>query len=395
MGVLFVLQKPMTTHTKRQHLFCPGPVQLAKNVKKAAVSHEIGHREPEFSKLLESINNKILDLFHIKNRTEFQALVVSGSGTAGNEAVLSSAVGKKTILVLVNGEFGERLLEISRLHNPNTIHLSWDWGTPMDLSAIEDVIKSQRVEFIAMVHHETSTGMLNPIEDVGKLAATYNSQFFIDTVSSAGAEDIHLERTQATYLTSSASKAIGSLPGVSIVVGRINALEALKDIPPRTVYLNLYKFYRFAADRSQTPNTPAVQSFFALEQALENIVTKQDKHFARMQKLAAAMRKGLSELGLKFVLDTEHMSVVLTTVYAPEHVSVDILKSKLRARGIVIYDGKGPLAGKVFQVSTIGSLSPKQTQFFLKNLKQALKESTLSLPTKSPLMQKSVPQKIK
>lgn len=362
----------MTTDTKKQHLFCPGPVQLAENVKRAAIEHEIGHREPEFSELLTSINNQVLGLFNVQDKDKYQPVIVSGSGTAANECVLSSVVGNGKILVVSNGEFGERLAEIASLHNTQTIHLRFEWGEIMRTQEIEDAIKKHHADFVAIVHHETSTGMLNPIVDIGALVKKCGAAFIVDTVSSAGAEDISIEDAHITFLTTSASKAIGSLPGVSIVVGKKEAFEALKNVPARTVYLNLYKFYRFAVDRIQTPNTPAVQSFFALEQALHNIESQHEAHFARTKHMAGTMRNGLEKLGIRFLLPKEQMSVVLTTVYAPDHISVAEIKTQLRERGIIVYDGKGPLTGKVFQISTIGNLSPEQTRFFLKNLGEVL-----------------------
>jgi 2-aminoethylphosphonate-pyruvate transaminase len=362
-----------TLKKESQFLFCPGPVNITENVKCAAFDNEIGHREPEFSTLLASINTKILKLFEVKSVGKYQSVIISGSGTAANEAVLSSIVGKKRILILSNGEFGERLIEISRLHNPYTLALRHPWGETLDLTRLETSLKKEKVDIIAVVHHETSTGMLNPIKQIGALAKKYKKTFMVDAVSSAGAERIDIERCNISFITTSASKAIGSLPGVSIVVGKKEGFEKLKGIPARTVYLDLYKFYRFATEYTQTPNTPAVQSFFALDRALTNIIERSEDHYAHVKEMAAFCRKGLQRLGLRFLLDEKDMCSALTNVLSPEYVDVDLLKQHLKKRNIVIYDGKGALKKKVFQVSIIGNLDRKDISIFLKHLGEILK----------------------
>ncbi|MEK7155327.1 MAG: aminotransferase class V-fold PLP-dependent enzyme [Patescibacteria group bacterium] len=361
-----------TKNKESQFLFCPGPVNVDEAVK-SAVNNEIGHREPEFSTLLGSINSKILRLFgENPERSSYQPVVVTGSGTAANETVFSSAVGSRTILILSNGEFGERLIEISRLHNPNTMVLQQPWGERLDLAQLEAYLKKNPVDILALVHHETSTGMLNPIKKIGALAKKYKKTYIVDAVSSAGAEKINIADCNISFLTTSASKAIGSLPGVSIVVGKKDEFEKLKGIPPRTIYLNLYKFYKFAKENVQTPNTPAVQSFFALEQALINMLKRSDAHYKHVEYMATFCRSGLKKLGLEFMLEEKDMCSVLTNVRAPEYLDVGALKQELKKRNIVIYDGKGVLKNKVFQVSIIGNLDRKDIAIFLKNLKEIL-----------------------
>lgn len=215
--------------------------------------------------------------------------------------------------------------------------------------------------------------MLNPAHEIGKLAAKYNLLFVLDTVSSAGAEKIDLEKWNVGFCTTSASKSLGSLPGLSLVIGKNEEFEKLKNIPPRTMYLNLYKFYEYATNLKQTPNTPAVQLFFALEQAADNILTQGvSLHLAQRKHLAEVMRQGLMKLGLTFLIDEQIMSSSLTTVIVPETLPVAKLKEELRKKNIIVYDGKGPFKGKVFQVATIGEINEKDITFFLTTLKKIL-----------------------
>jgi len=224
-----------------------------------------------------------------------------------------------------------------------------------------------------MVHHETSSGMLNPLEKVGALAKTNDSMFIVDCVSSAGAEVIDMEKYHIAYCSSSSSKAIGSYSGLSFVVGKTEEFKKLKDLPVKSTYLNLYKFYHFIETFSQTPNTPAVPLFYALEQALVNILNQgvSNRH-ADIKRKANFLRQGMLNLGLKFLIDEKDMCSVLTTVNIPFHIDVDIFRQKLREKSIIVYEGKGCFKNRVFQVGNIGELTFVDIQFFLDSLREIL-----------------------
>lgn len=357
----------------KQHiLLCPGPVNVASNIFHSMFKH-IGHREDEFSELLDSINGKLLDLFEIKKKDAYYPVLITGSGTAANESVLSSIVGKRHILIISNGEFGERLVKISKIHNRNTHAIVFPWGEAMNMERIEKYLKSHTVDIVAMVHHETSTGMLNPVERVGRLTRKYKTKFFVDCVSSAGAEVILPEKWNITFCSTGTGKAISSLPGLGIIVGKRSAFRALKTEKSKTAYLNLYNLYHYSNKVKQTPNTPAVHLFYALDQALTNIFEVGLVDW-RLQIAARAkiLRDGMTELGLQFLLPAEHMSSSVTTVYVPSHISPDALRAKLKGRSIIIYSGKGPIAKTVFQVGNIGVLHDSHLKLFLRSLGEAI-----------------------
>lgn len=357
---------------KRQLLFCPGPVNIASNVKEAT-HHEIGHREPEFSSLMKSLNSNILNIYEIRSKRSFHPVFITGSGTATNEAVLSSVIHDKNILILSNGEFGERLFEISSIHNKNTFILRFGWAKEFDPIQIEKFIKDHDIQAVAMVHHETSVGLINHVEKVGRLAKKYNLIFILDTISSVGAEKIDIEKNHITFTTGTSGKALGALPGVGIVIARRKDYELLKDLPAKTAYLNLYKFYHYSTTLHQTPNTPAVQLFHALDQASKNIIEEGVLKTRRNLKAKAEiLRIGMKKLGLGFYLNEENMSSVLTTVTIPKYLDFPTLKAELRKRNIVIYNGKGPLTDKVFQVGNIGQFEQEDILYFLNSLKDIL-----------------------
>ena len=347
-------------------LFTPGPVNVAENVRVAICKEDICHREADFDDLLQSVEDKLLKLLEIKNTKNYRAVVITGSGTAANESILSSVVGDQNILVLSNGEFGERLHAISKIHNANTYFLEFPWGRRLELDVIDAFVKQHQIDVIAMVHHETSSGMLNPLDDIGELAKANSSVLFVDCVSSAGAEIIDMEKNNISFCSSSSSKAIGSYAGLSFVIGKTVEFEKLKNLPVKTSCLNLYKFYEFLKTKSQTPNTPAVPLFYALEQALINILEEgvANRH-ATVRRKAEILRQGMLKLGLKFLLDPKDMCSVLTTVFIPTDINLSRFRQRLRKKSIIIYEGKGCFKDKVFQVGNIGELSNKDIRFFL------------------------------
>lgn len=367
-------------------LFTPGPVNVAANVRLAICKNDICHREREFDDLLASIEQKLLSLFQIENKARYRAVVITGSGTAANEAILSSVVGDKHVLILSNGEFGDRLHAMSAIHNKNTSFLEFPWGQNIDLDLLASHLQRHKVDIVMMAHHETCSGMLNPLQAIGALVKAHGALFVVDCVSSAGAEPVDMEGSNIAFCSSSSSKAIGSYAGLSFVVGETAQFERLKFNPVKSTYLNLATFYSAMSSRSQTPNTPGVPLFYALEQALSNILLEgvANRH-ATIRKRANMLRRGMLKLGLKFLIDRKDMCSVLTTVVLPPNFDAGRLRQHLRDRAIIIYEGKGCFKNKVFQVGNIGELSTKDIRFFLSSLAEILP------PLKLPLQNQTVP----
>ncbi|MBL0386581.1 aminotransferase class V-fold PLP-dependent enzyme [Tumebacillus sp. ITR2] len=347
-----------------QVLLCPGPVMVSKKVKSALLHADIGHRETEFIEILTRCRAKLNKVYGATH--DYTNVILTGSGTAANEALLSSYGPGKKLLILSNGEFGNRLIDLARCHDLNFTALEFGWTHPMNLEKIEETVANGSFDALMMVHHETSTGMLNPINEIGALLKPYNVDFLVDAVSSIGAEALNVEKANITFCTASANKALASLPGLAFVCGKRNAFQALKGQQAHTRYLDLYRHYEFEDLHYQTPNTPAVSLFYALETALDELL--QDTLEKRMQHygyLTSLIRNRLKKLGMSFPIEESQMSRVLTTVYYPDGIDVEAFHEWVKQHNYVIYRGKGPLLGRAFQIANIGHVREEHVLAFL------------------------------
>ena len=358
---------------RRQLLFCPGPVRVSRRVRQAMRAPDIGHREVEFSEMVNRIRLKLGKVFGVHNFHRYTTVVLTGSGSAANEAVLGTAGVGRRLLVLTNGEFGERLAGIAAHLGLDVESLAARWGQRVDLPAMERRLARGGVDLVAWVHHETSTGMLNPLPEIAALARRHGAATLVDAVSSLGGVPVDVEANEVTFCTASANKAIGSIPGLAFVCGQRRAFEALETVRARSMYLDLYRHFTYNDRLYQTPNTPAVTLYFALEAALDELLAGGlDVRFAHHRRLARRLRRGLSRLGLRTFLPEAAMSPLLTTVDLPAGFSAEEFHERLKRAGFVVYPGKGILRDRAFQVANMGALSVRHVDRFLEALESVV-----------------------
>ncbi|OGW14858.1 MAG: hypothetical protein A3K09_01195 [Nitrospinae bacterium RIFCSPLOWO2_12_FULL_47_7] len=283
-------------------LLNPGPVNVTERVRQTLLQPDICHREEEFSAILKEVRGKILKIFGISET--HTVAVLSGSGTTALEAMLSSFANEnKPILVLSNGVYGERIKNILEIHDtPVRVLISPPGGFP-DSGKIETILKnSPSLHGIAMAHHETSTGMLNPIAAVGALAKKYNKTFLIDAISSLGAEKIDFKKYGVDFCAGTSGKCLHGFPGVSFVILSKKEAQKLKNQKRRTLCLDLSSTLQWE-DKAETPFTPAVQIFYAFNEALDELreegLTNRIKDYAQK---SALLEEGFIELGLQFLV---------------------------------------------------------------------------------------------
>jgi 2-aminoethylphosphonate-pyruvate transaminase len=350
-----------------QILLNPGPVVLSKRVREAMLRPDLCHREVEFAELQNAIRNDLLEVYPL-SKDDWAAILMTGSGTAAMEAMMSSLIpdhGK--VLIIENGVYGERLTKIAEIHQINHMTLHHEWGDEIDLKNLEDELQYHKeISHVAVVHHETTTGRLNDMAAIAEVCKRHEVPILLDGVSSFGAEDIDFEAWNITACAATANKCLHAVPGTSFVITKRIALEQMQGTPARTLYLNLASYLE-QQDKNGTPFTQSVQTFYALSEALKELKDaggqqqrKQD-YWNRLN----IVRNGLDELGIKALMPAEDCSCVLNAFHLPEKISYDKLHDALKEAGFVIYAGQGGLAKSLFRISCMGEISEDDMKRFV------------------------------
>jgi len=357
-------------------LLNPGPVNVTPRVRDALLRGDLCHREVEFSDLMGSIREKLLKVFDIED--EYTSVLISGSGTAALEMGVSSCLSPgKSILIIQNGVYGERIAKIAEIYQFPKHVLNYKWGEPPCLEDVETALKEQAdIEVVALVHHETTTGLLNPLEAVSGLARKYKKKLFIDCISSLAGDAIDFSACPIDFAIGTANKCIQGLPGVAFILFRKKDLCRLKNIPARSLYFNLMETHR-AQESGDTLFTPAVQIHYALDEALDELMEETVAgRIQRYKKAADLFRKGFSEIGLQFLIPEGHRSNCLTALRLPEGVDYSDLHAQLKSQGFVIYAGQGNLQNKIFRIANMGDLKTEDIQTCLRVLKESCSAKT-------------------
>jgi 2-aminoethylphosphonate-pyruvate transaminase len=356
----------------RQYILLnPGPVNVSPRVQQALLRGDLCHREEEFSDLLVAIRTKLLHAFAPRGYT---AVPLSGSGTLAVEAMVSSALpeGRK-LLVINNGVYGERMLRMAEAHRIPAIELRSGWTERPELDQIENTLKADSaIGAVALVHHETTTGLLNPVAEVGAITRRAGRLLLLDAVSALGGEDLDLARAGVDLCACTANKCVQGLPGVAFVLVGNEAMMAMQEHPRHSLYLHLPLHWE-AQERRSIPFTPAVQAWYALDAALDELL--EETVAARVKRYRTAaflLREGFTRMGLKFLLPPEYQVNSLTSLLLPEGMTYQRLHDDLKERGFVIYEGQGKLQTGIFRVANMGHLTLDDFRRFLGALEAVL-----------------------
>ena len=351
-------------------LLCPGPVMLSPGVKRALSQSQVGHRDRSFSDLVARLRRNCATL--LGAGSEHSILFVTGPATSGIEAACATLFPSGgTVVVPVNGTFGARIVEILKVHGIACTPIDFGFGQPFDLTLIEAALAAHgggRPVFVAMTHHETSCGLVNPVSAVCEVARRHGARTFVDATSSAGVEDLDVTRDRIDACVTSSGKCLHGAPGIALVCVRREWLAARCDSQPRTFSLDLRRYHDQLEANTQTPFTPAVPIFLALDRAVEELLEQGGVAERRRQYLRrrALLAQGLASLGLPLLrLPAGSEACSILTVGVPAALGFDALYRMLRERGFVIYGTKPPLAPRYFQLSVMGDLTEADVSGFL------------------------------
>ncbi len=355
-------------------LMMPGPVPVAPRVLRAMSKPMINHRGSEFAAMYDDCRDIMADVFKTKN----DIFVISGSGSAGMEAAVGCTVGSQdTVVALENGKFGERFKNIAaRYGKVNAVKA--EWGHSFDLDEVEKKLQ-EGAKVLTLVHNETSTGILNPAKEIGKLTKKYDALFIMDGITSIGGDDVRIDEWGVDIAVTGSQKCIAAPPGLSMVSVSERAFEVMKGMDLMPYYLDL-KAYKKSADKdsTQTPYTPAVSLFFALQESLH--IVKEEGMEARIKRHVTegnAVRAAMSALGVEMFPQLKgetRYSNTVSAMKAPQGVTGDDIKKDMKARGIIIAGGQDQLSGKIFRIGNMGNVMPKDVMLTLQQLEVVLRK---------------------
>ena len=351
---------------RREVLLNPGPSTTTDSVKYAQVVADICPRELEFGNLMEEVATGLTEV--CANPKDYITVMFGCSGTGADEAMVSSCVppdGK--LLVVDNGSYGARLAKIASVYGIDMDVFKSSTYEPIDLVALENQMKSKKYTTFAIVYHETTTGLLNPLEKICPMAKKYGMTTICDIVSAYGGMPIDLGSLGIDFATSTSNKHIGGMAGVGFVVCKRDELLKQKDWPMRNYYLNLYDQYKYFLETKQTRFTPPVQTFYALRQAIiETKVETVEKRFERFTECWKILVNGLKEIGLKMLVNEEFQSHFITAILIPETPKYNFneLHDYARSFGFTIYPGK---LGNIdtFRIANMGDIKPEEMTHFI------------------------------
>jgi 2-aminoethylphosphonate-pyruvate transaminase len=357
-------------------LLNPGPANTSAAVKQALVMDDVCHREPECFEMIRRCRHRVVAL--AGGAPDFTAVLFAGSGTAAVEAAIASALPRdRSLVVVANGVYGDRMARIAAAHGITAHLVCADMFTPIDPAAVERALREHPdASHVSLVHHETTTGLLNPVAEVARVAHALGRRVIVDAMSSLFGEQLDVAQEGIDFVTASANKCLQGIPGVSFVLSRRSAVEALAGRPPRSVYLDLHGHYA-SQEQDNTPFTPAVQVIHAMEQALAELDAEGLKRrIDRYAQNARVLREGMAKLGLEILVPEAARSNILTTFRLPAGVTYDRLHDAMKRRGYVIYAGQGALKTYAFRVSNMGTLTPDDMRGVVAAFDASFREAT-------------------
>ncbi len=370
---------------KRNVLLNPGPATTTDTVKMAQIVADICPREKEFVAIMKELEEDLVKIVH-GDPEEYTAVLFCGSGTINMDVCLNSLLpeGKK-ILVINNGAYSSRAVEICEYYGLPHINLRLPIHEQPDLQLVEETLKDNTdIALVYTTHHETGTGLLNPIREIGALVHKYNGLFVVDTTSTYAMRPIHMKEDNLDFCMASAQKGIMGMTGLSYIIGRRDAIEASKDYPKRSYYCNLYMQYDYFKQHGEMHFTPPVQVIYAARQALKEYFAEgEEAKWERHRRVFAAIRTGLEELGFQIFIPKEIQSELVAAAIYPQDPNWNFEKihDYCYERGFTIYPGKVEKKG-MFRLCALGAIDVPDIEAFFRVFKEALKEYEVMVPVR-------------
>jgi alanine-glyoxylate transaminase / serine-glyoxylate transaminase / serine-pyruvate transaminase len=338
-------------------LMGPGPSCVNASVLDALSKPTLGHLDPYFIKIMDTIKQQLKTLLHTRNEL---TLPISGTGSAGMECCFVNLIEKNDpVLILINGVFGRRMQDVATRLGAKVDTLEFDWGTPVIVDVVQKELSKKSYKLVAVVHAETSTGVLNPVSGIGTLLKDKDTLFLVDAVTSLGGMEILMDDWGIDVFYSGTQKCLSCPPGLSPVSFSPTAVAALQarktKVPNWYLDLSLIMNYWEGATRAYHHTAP-VNMLYGLYQALCLILDEGESHvFERHMAAHLQLVRELDLLGLRMQVDASCRLPMLNAVCIPEGVDDAEIRTRLLSEyKIEIGGGLGPLADKIWRIGLMG-----------------------------------------
>lgn len=370
---------------KRNILLNPGPSTTTDTVKMAQVVPDICPREQEFAEMMRELRADLVKIVH-GDPEKYTSVLFCGSGTINIDVCLNSLLpAEKKILVINNGAYSARAVEVCQYYGLPFIELKYPVDEIPDLNEVEQTLRNNPdIALVHTTHNETGTGILNPIREIGALAHKYNAVFTVDTTSTLAMRPIDIEKDNIDFCMASAQKGLMSMTGLSFVIGNKNIIEASAEYPKRSYYCNLFLQYDFFEKTGEMHFTPPVQTVYATKQALKEYFEEGEQNkWARHTRVFNAINAGLDRLGFRQVIKPELRAGLVSSAIYPDdpNWSFEAVHDYCYERGYTIYPGKISTTN-TFRLCALGAIDEEDIAGFFKVFEEALKANNISVPVK-------------
>ncbi len=357
---------------KQKLIMLPGPTNVSDRVMKAMLNPIINHRGDAFRELYKGVLDRTRHLF----QTEGEVVVLTSSGTGGVEAAVENLVRPgDAVIVPVFGEFSTRLAEAVEIAGGKAVRVSSDFGTAPTLDQLKAAMGAQgNFKAMFLVHNETSTGVAIPyVEEATRLARAHGAFAVIDAISSLGGYAIPVDKWGVDVCITGSQKCIAAPPGLALLSISDRVVEFLKKSPPKTRYFELPRYLEYGS-RGETPFTPALPLYYALDEALKELLEEGfAKRVQRHDRMSEMLYGGLADLGLKAVAEKSVRSKTVLATYYPQGVDdAGFRKALAHDKDVVIAGGFGPFKGKVFRVGCMGQINEAYVRRTLKAIGETM-----------------------
>ncbi len=359
-------------------LLGPGPSNVSPRVLRAMASPVLGHLDPDYLALMEEIKKLLRIVFQTTNEITFP---VSGTGSAGMESAIANLVEEGDEAVVgVNGVFGTRAADCAERMGAKVHRVEAEWGRIVEPAQIEAALKAcKRPKLVAVVHAETSTGVLQPVEDIARMAHQYGALMVLDAVTSLGCIPMSIDQWQIDACYSCTQKGISAPPGLAPLTLSERAMAAIRSRKSkcRSWYLDVSMIAQYWGAERAYHHTAPISMNYALYEALRMVVEEGlEARWHRHRQNAAALQAGLSAIGLRFVAQEGHRLPQVSAVEAPHGVDEAAIRTALlRTYNMEIGAGLGPFKGKVWRIGLMGESSRRENVVLVLNALEQLLSS--------------------